>query len=84
MNTAERGAVIYIVFTLTSPESKLSVPSEKITCRRQVNRRKNKVMGDRSPKSNQKKFSQKQAKASSADQKKKEAVAAKQSAGNKR
>ncbi|MGD1089957.1 MAG: hypothetical protein ABR955_14720 [Verrucomicrobiota bacterium] len=41
-------------------------------------------MGDRSPKSNQKKFSQKQAKASSADQKKKEAVAAKQSAGNKR
>ena len=35
-------------------------------------------MGDRSPKSNQKKSSQKQAKADTADQRKKEAVAARQ------
>jgi hypothetical protein len=42
------------------------------------------IMGDRSPKSNQKKSSQKQAKASSADQKKKQAVAAKQATDKKR
>jgi len=41
-------------------------------------------MGDRSPKSNQKKNSQKQALASSASQKKAEAVAVKQAAGKKR
>ena len=41
-------------------------------------------MGDKSPKSNQKKFSQKQAMAISADQKKKQAVADKQAAGKKR
>jgi hypothetical protein len=46
--------------------------------------KKDKIMGDRSPKSNQKKTSQKQAKASSADQKKKQAVAAKSAAGKKR
>jgi hypothetical protein len=47
-------------------------------------RKKVKIMGDRSPKSNQKKSTQKQSKASSADQKKKQAVAAKQAAGNKK
>jgi hypothetical protein len=41
-------------------------------------------MGDRSPKSNQKKSSQNQAKANSADQKKKQAVADKQAAGKKK
>lgn len=41
-------------------------------------------MGDRSPKSNQKKSGQKQAKANSADLLKKQAVAAKQAAGNKK
>jgi hypothetical protein len=41
-------------------------------------------MGDKSPKANQKKSGQKQAKASSADQKKSAAVAAKQVAGKKR
>ena len=41
-------------------------------------------MGDRSPKSNQKKTTQKQSKANSADQKKKEAVFAKQSANKKK
>jgi hypothetical protein len=41
-------------------------------------------MGDRSPKSNQKKSSQKESKANSADQKKREAVAAKQVLTKKR
>jgi hypothetical protein len=41
-------------------------------------------MGDKSPKSNQKKSSQKQAKASNADQIKRQASAAKQAAGNKK
>jgi hypothetical protein len=41
-------------------------------------------MGDKSPKANQKKSSQKQAKAGSADLKKKQAVSAKQSAAKKR
>jgi len=40
-------------------------------------------MGDRSPKANQKKSSQKQAKVTSADQKQKQAVAAKQAAVKK-
>lgn len=60
-------------------------PAEKIKCRRQVNPQpKNKIMGDKSPKSNQKKSSQKQAKVSSADQKKSAAVAAKSAAAKKR
>lgn len=41
-------------------------------------------MGDRSPKANQKKSTQKQAKANVADQKKKQAVAAKQAATKKK
>jgi len=45
---------------------------------------KNKIMGDRSPKSNQKMSSQKQAKASSASHKQAQAVAAKQVAGKKK
>jgi len=58
-----------------SGETKLpqvSQPQEKI-----------KIMGDRSPKANQKKSSQKQAKVTSADQKQKQAVAAKQAAVKK-
>jgi len=47
-------------------------------------RKKNKIMGDRSPKSNQKKTNQKQALANSADQKKKAAEAAKSAALKKR
>jgi hypothetical protein len=43
-----------------------------------------KIMGDRSPKSNQKKSTQKQSKANSAEQKKKEAVAAKSAAAKNR
>lgn len=41
-------------------------------------------MGDKSPKANQKKSSQSQVKASKADQKNKQAAAAKQSAGKKK
>ncbi len=41
-------------------------------------------MGDKSPKSNQKKTSQKQAIANSADQKKKAAIAAKSASAKKR
>jgi hypothetical protein len=40
-------------------------------------------MGDKSPKSNQKKSTQKQAQATSAEQKKKQALAAKQVVGKK-
>jgi hypothetical protein len=40
-------------------------------------------MGDKSPKSNQKKSTQKQAKASSTEQMKKQAIASKQSVGKK-
>jgi len=43
-----------------------------------------KIMGDRSPKSTQKKSSQKQIKASNAAQMKKAAAASKQAAGNKK
>jgi hypothetical protein len=47
----------------------------------QPRRRKTKIMGDKSPKANQKKSSQNRAKANSADQMKKQAVAAKQASG---
>ena len=60
-------------------------PPEKIPCRRPVNRRnKIKVMGDKSPKANQKKSSQNQAKNSSANAKKSAAIAAKSAAGKKK
>jgi len=41
-------------------------------------------MGDRSPKANQKKSGQNKAKANTADQKKKQVIAAKQAAGKKK
>ncbi len=49
----------------------------------QVNQpqKKDKIMGDRSPKSNQKKSSQKNAATNSANQKKSQAIAAKQASG---
>ncbi len=57
---------------------------EKIPCRRRVNRRtKIKVMGDKSPKANQKKSGQKDAKASSNNAKKSAAIAAKSAARKK-
>ena len=55
------------------------------SCRRRVNAtNKSIIMGDRSPKANQKKSTQKQSKADSAEQKKKEAVFAKQVANKKK
>ena len=60
-------------------------PAEKLTCRQRVNRRTTiKVMGDKSPKANQKKSGQKQSKNDSAAQKKNAAVASKQAAGKKK
>lgn len=60
-------------------------PSENLSCRRKINpHKKIKIMGDKSPKSNQKKSSQKQSQASRADQMKKQAVVAKQAATKKR
>jgi hypothetical protein len=63
--------------TILPPEGKLCFP--------QVSQLQTKVniMGDRDPKSNQKKSTQKQSKANSADQKKKQAVFEKQSANKK-
>jgi hypothetical protein len=52
------------------------------TCRNK--KKRNNIMGDRSPKSNQKKSSQKQAKANNASHSKAQAIAAKQSAGKKK
>ena len=58
---------------------------EKIPCRRRVNRRtKIKVMGDKSPKANQKKSGQQDATATSASQKNSAAIAAKSAAGKKK
>jgi len=59
-------------------------PPEKIPCRRQSIRRKKKIMGDKSPKANQKKSGQKDAKTNSVNQKKSAAVAAKSAAGKKK
>jgi len=63
----------------------MTAPSEKHTSRGRVNRpNKIKVMGDKSPKSTQKKSSQKQVKATSAAQQKKAAVLSKQVVGKKK
>ena len=63
----------------------MCLPAEKLTCRRQVNQQNRiKVMGDKSPKSTQKKSGQKQAKATSAADKKKAAVLSKQATDKKR
>ena len=64
----------------------MTLPAEKLLFRRPVNcgKRKQSIMGDRSPKSNQKKSTQKQGKANVASAKAKAAVAAKQAAGKKK
>ena len=69
---------------MTAPAGMMGFPSAKLTCRRLVNAQNTiKIMGDKSPKSNQKKSTQKQAQANRADQKKKQAIAAKQTAVKK-
>jgi hypothetical protein len=65
---------------MTMPPDETSMPSAS----QQQRKEKNKIMGDRSPKSNQKMSSQKQAKANSASDKKAQAIAAKQVAGKKK
>jgi hypothetical protein len=63
----------------------MNLPAEKLICRGRVNQSNTvKIMGDRSPKSTQKKSSQKQAKATSAAQQQKAAVLSKQAAGKKK
>jgi hypothetical protein len=64
----------------------MTLLAEKLLFRRPVNcgNRKQSIMGDRSPKSNQKKSTQKQGKANVASAKAKAAVAAKQAAGKKK
>ena len=70
---------------MTTLASTIAFPAVKLSCRRRVNpQKKIKVMGDKSPKSNQKKSSQKQVKISSADQKKKQAAADKSAASKKK
>jgi hypothetical protein len=65
-------------FTIRATARRVLVPAGKQRFRRPVNSEtKAKHMGDKSPKANQKMSSQKQSKANSADQKKKQAVAAK-------
>ena len=63
----------------------MTLPSEKLTCRGRVNQQSLiNVMGDKSPKSTQKKSSQKQAKANSDAEKKKATVLGKQAAAKDR
>ena len=71
-------------FTVTAPTRIMGFPAEKLTCCKEVNASDIlNIMGDRSPKSNQKKSNQKQTKANSAEQSRKQAVAAKQSVNKK-
>jgi hypothetical protein len=64
----------------------INLPAEKHLFRRPVNcgKRKQFIMGDRSPKSNHKKSTQKQGKTNAANAKARAAVAAKQAAGKKK
>lgn len=60
-------------------------PAEKLICRSRINQQHGiKVMGDKSPKSTQKKSGQKQAKADSLAAKKRAAVLSKQASDKKR
>ena len=69
---------------MTAPAGMMGFPAAKLTCRRRVNAQNTiTIMGDKSPKSKQKQSTQKQAKANSAEQRKKQAIAAKQVAGKK-
>jgi hypothetical protein len=80
-----RDDVSRLAFTIRIQSRTLRPPPEKIPCRRPVNRRTTKkVMGDKSPKANQKKSGQKDAKKNSANAKKNAAAAAKSAAGKKK
>ena len=63
----------------------MTLPSEKLTCRRQVNKQSIfNIMGYRSPKANQKKSGQKQSKTNNVAEVKKAAVLSKQAVGKKK
>jgi hypothetical protein len=64
----------------------MMLPAEKLIFRRRVNRgqERQNIMGDKSPKANQKKSGQKQIKTSAAAAKQNAAVAVKQAAGKKK
>jgi hypothetical protein len=62
----------------------LLTPSAKLTCRRQVNQQEKNVMGDKSPKANQKKSGQKLSKSASAAASKQTAADAKKAAAKNR
>jgi len=72
-------------FTTGFKGTTIHLPAEKLLIP-QVSQLETKlnIMGDRDPKSNQKKSTQKQSKASTADQQKKQAVFAKQAANKKK
>ena len=77
--------ILRLPFTITALSVTMFLPPEKISCRRPVNRRtKIKVMGDKSPKANQKKSGQKDAKTGSTNAKKNAVTAAKSAAAKKR
>jgi len=65
---------------LSLPPVETNMPSAS----QHAEKKRNKIMGDRSPKANQKKSSQKQSKASSATHQKEQASAAKQAGGKKK
>jgi lipopolysaccharide export LptBFGC system permease protein LptF len=72
---------------MSGSQSIMPMPSDEITvpsASQNAEKKRNKIMGDKSPKSNQKKSSQKQAKTSSASSQKAQAVAAKQASGKKK
>jgi hypothetical protein len=75
------------LFTTAPPARMMNAPSGKLSFRRRVNCGKPKeknIMGDKSPKANQKKSGQKKSKVTTATAKKKAAVTAKQAAGKKK
>jgi len=68
------------LFTKGPPEQITSFPSARKSLRSGQHPNSKKTMGDRSPKANQKKSSQKQSKTAGANQQKQNATAAKQAA----
>jgi predicted alpha/beta superfamily hydrolase len=72
-------------FTIHAPARRMGFTAEKLSMPQPDQHIEiKKLMGDKSPKSNQKKSSQKQAKVSSADQKKQQAASAKAAASSKK
>lgn len=78
-------AIGRLCFTTVVKDITMALPGGKLLMPQASQRQEeSNIMGDRSPKSNQKKITQKQSKADSASQKKKQAITAKQSANKKK